>query len=283
MTDLYTAYALCRFLRKDPKSVQILFLDAHPRGNLDIFWSKMFHSFVRLGHLKTHSSILYDELIWAQPQSKSELDVQQNRRLAPSFFFDFREHILRQFNLNPQTNIELSCQALNILFLVRHNYVAHPRNPSGKISRQLDNEKEILEKLKTKFASSPAINFTSNHFENLSIDQQLSIILQTDLFLGMHGAGLTHVLFLKPNRALIELVPSDLIGTHFELMASINKIKYHRCSINNGASNTAETIYNCINLKLLELCPKISLATKKIIHLTVTTSSSGNVSNTNKK
>ena len=261
ITDLYTSYVLCRFIRKDPKSVQILFLDAHPKGNLDLLWSKMFHSFVRLGHLKNHSSIFYKELIWAQPQPTSELDLQQNHRESLSFFSDFREHIIQQFDLNPQLNLEINCQKLNILFLVRHNYVAHPRNPSGKISRQLENEQQILSELKTKFTQYPTINFTSNHFEEMSLQEQLNIVLNTDIFIGIHGAGLTHVVFQKSNRALIELVPSSAIGHHFELLSSINKVRYLRCAIENGSPQTTEKIFDCIQLKLQELCPNMNSMT----------------------
>jgi glycoprotein 2-beta-D-xylosyltransferase len=193
-------------------------------------------------------------LIWAQPQTRSEIDIKQNRRVAPSYFFDFREHILKQFDINYQTNSNVNCQSLKIFFLVRHNYVAHPRNPSGKIGRQLSNEKQILDDLKMTFSKYPNVNFSSNHFEELSIVEQLKIIVETDIFVGIHGAGLTHVLFLKSNRILIELAGSARGGWHFELLASMNKINYHRCMISEG-STTAQTIYDCINKKLPAMCP----------------------------
>jgi capsular polysaccharide biosynthesis protein len=89
----------------------------------------------------------------------------------------------------------------------------------------------------------------------MSIEEQLHIIVQTDIFIGMHGAGLTHVLFLKSNSALIELTDSGFISRHFELMALINNVKYHHCSINDGASTAAQTIFDCITKKLFEMCP----------------------------
>ena len=255
ITDLYTVYLLCRFFQYDPKSVRVLFLDAHPNGSLDLLWTKMFHSYTRLGHLKNISSIEYRELIWSQPQPKSEIDIQQGRTEAPSFLFDFREHILKQFPIDYQTNSKINCQSLQIFFLVRHNYVAHPRNPTGKVSRQLPNEQQILDELKKRFAQYPHINFTSNHFENLSFAEQLKIIINTDVFVGMHGAGLTHVLFLKNNRALIELVPRTLSGNHFSLIASMNKIKYYPCRLPQSSHITTDLVYDCIAKKVFELCP----------------------------
>lgn len=35
-----------------------------------------------------------------------------------------------------------------------------------------------------------------------SIEKQVEIVSQTDILIGMHGAGLTHLLFLKTNAAL---------------------------------------------------------------------------------
>ncbi|CAF4118870.1 unnamed protein product, partial [Rotaria sp. Silwood2] len=237
-------------------SVRILFLDAHPKGSLDILWSQLFHSYTRLGHLKNLSSIFYRELIWSQPQPKSEIDLQQNRIKAPSFFFEFRQHVLKKFNINYQSNEKINCQSLNVFFLVRHNYVAHPRNPSGKITRQLSNEKQTLNDLKTMFSNYSNIHFSFNHFEELTIEEQLNIIIQTDVFIGVHGAGLTHVLFMKPNRALIELVQPPGSGrTHFYFMASINNVNYRRCLMIDKSSITAQRIFNCIKQKISQMCP----------------------------
>ncbi|CAM4873471.1 unnamed protein product [Rotaria socialis] len=255
ITDLYTVYLLCCFFRRDPKSVRILFLDAHPKGSLDILWSQLFHSYTRLGELKASPSIFYRELIWSQPQSQSEIDVQRYRKSAPSCFVKFREHVLKQFNINYKENEKVNCQALNVFFLVRHNYVAHPRNPSGKITRQLTNEQQILDDLKMKFSKYPNVNFSFNHFEESSMEQQLNVISQTDIFIGVHGAGLTHVLFMKPNRCLIEL--TTLLWEsqhHFELMASINSINYRRCLTTDGSQDTSQTIFECVKSKIDRMC-----------------------------
>ncbi|CAF0949211.1 unnamed protein product [Rotaria sordida] len=234
------------FFRHDPKSVHILFLDTHPKGNLEVLWLQLFHSYIRLGHLNI-SSIFYKELIWSPSQAQSELDLKQSRQKAPSYFFDFRQYILEKFNIiYSRINKNFNYQNLNIFFLVRHNYIAHPRNPTGEIKRQLINENQILNELILKFQNFSSIHFTFNHFEQLSMQQQLSIIIQTDIFIGMHGASLTDVLFMKSNRALIQFATTAWQKqTHFEQMALINNINYHRCLILNGHSTTAQTIFNC--------------------------------------
>ncbi len=89
------------------------------------------------------SSIFYKELIWSPPQSKSELDVKQSRKIAPSYFFEFHQHILKEFHIHSEINKSINYQNINIFFLLRHNYITHPRNSTGKIQRQLINENKI--------------------------------------------------------------------------------------------------------------------------------------------
>jgi capsular polysaccharide biosynthesis protein len=104
--------------------------------------------------------------------------------------------------------------------------------------------------MKIKFQNFSSIHLTFNHFEQLSIQEQLTIITQTDIFIGMHGAGLTHVIFMKSNRILIELTAIQWQRQkHFEQLASMNNINYHHCLIQNGHSTTTETIFNCITKK----------------------------------
>jgi hypothetical protein len=261
ITDLYTVYVLCRFFNRDPKLVRILFLDAHPKGSLDRLWSQLFHSFTRLGQLKNISSIYYNELIWSQPQSKSEIDVERNRKIPPSFFSDFPAHILKQFNINTEKKKKVNCKSLNIFLLLRRNYVAHPRNPTGKIVRQLSNDKEIVDHLKMQFVNKSNINFSYNYFEELAIEEQLKTIVETDIFIGMHGAGLTHLIFLKPNRVLIELVTFQSSPLkYYELLALNTNISYSRCLVFDGKRTTAQTIFNCLKRKISEVCRSLIIS-----------------------
>ena len=255
MTDLYSVYLLCRFVQQDPKSVRILFLDAHPRGALDALWSRLFHSYTRLGRLN-HSSVFYRQLIWAQAQWQSELDVTHKRRTAPSFFAQFRQHTLEQFQINTDSRSPVNCQSVKVFFLLRRDYVAHPRNPSGRVVRQLSNEKQIVDELTKRFPNSSTVQLTFGHFEQLEMQQQLSIVASTDLFIGMHGAGLTHVLFMKSNRFLIELATSGFqTQSHFELMAAMNSVNYRRCFIQDHGSAAFQTIYDCMKQSLGRMCP----------------------------
>ncbi|CAF4453632.1 unnamed protein product [Rotaria socialis] len=107
-----------------------------------------------------------------------------------------------------------------------------------------------------KFSKYPNVNFSFNHFEESSMEQQLNVISQTDIFIGVHGAGLTHVLFMKPNRCLIELIlPPGSIGVHYELMALLNGVEYVNRLISGGSWDTSRTIFECVMEKISHSCP----------------------------
>ena len=90
-------------------------------------------------------------------------------------------------------------------------------------------------------------------------------------------AGLTHVLFLKSNRALIELSGVGRMGSHFDLLASISKIKYNRCWITEGPATT-QMIYDCIQKRLSEMCPFTAPSMIRTRYTETTTTFAGNAS-----
>jgi len=86
----------------------------------------------------------------------------------------------------------------------RHDYVAHPRNPSGFVSRKIRNEAQLLRVVQKRY---PTYRVKGVQIDLLDMRQQLNYIVNTDVLIGMHGAGLTHALFLPRRSALIELAP----------------------------------------------------------------------------
>jgi hypothetical protein len=56
-------------------------------------------------------------------------------------------------------------------------------------------------------------------FEGMSPAEQLRIINQTDVLIGQHGAGLTHLLFLHDDAVLVELNDSDQRLGHFRMLS----------------------------------------------------------------
>ncbi|CAF0779939.1 unnamed protein product [Didymodactylos carnosus] len=272
ITDLYTVYILCRFFNRDPKETRILFVDGHPKGNLDNLWSTLFHSYKRLGQYRTsnQSMIFYQELIWSYQQSLSHLDVARGDVKERVYINEFRRHVLTSFNISIiDDSSPVNCDHVSIFLLLRKNYIAHPRNPTGKVSRQIGNEAQLLQELKRKLNESTLfankIKFNSGSFETLSVHDQLNTVFNSDIVLGIHGAGLTHALFMKQNRVMIELYSRT--ADHFRLLAQAHNVNYLHCVITE-TEVSATTVAGCITQMFKLMCPQT------VISLTTTISSS---------
>jgi hypothetical protein len=78
-------------------------------------------------------------------------------------------------------------------------------------SRRILNEvdlKTTLDKLALEpFAKGRKFNFTASLFEDTSVASQVETMRGTDVFLSIHGAGFTNVVFMRPCSVSIEVVP----------------------------------------------------------------------------
>ena len=83
-----------------------------------------------------------------------------------------------------------------------------------------------IQELRQKF---PRWHFEYSDLDRVPFGRQYALLSQTNLVVGMHGAGLIHMLFMGPGSRLIELSPylfenvgtfrlqADCLGTHHEL------------------------------------------------------------------
>ena len=219
MTDFYNAFLVMRYFQKSPHDTKILFFDAHPKGSLDSVWTTMFNSASRVSQLKTVSR--YKHAVWNSPGYESPMydyDVLERIPLIE----DFHRFFLNQHGI--LTESDLDCKRLRLVVIWRRDYVAHPRNPSGNIERKIWNEKELLDAAKNTSFFSSVIGV---QLDKMAMKRQLSLIANADILAGMHGAGLTHTLFLPSHGGLIELFPSYFpeLG-HFKALARWRNLHY---------------------------------------------------------
>lgn len=103
-------------------------------------------------------------------------------------FHAFSKHILHGLNIKLQQRIN---DKIRVTLLAR-----------GTTFRSIKNENEIVEAL---------LKEKNYHFQRVVYDKsipftkQLEITHNTDVFIGMHGAGLTHLLFLPDWAAVFEV------------------------------------------------------------------------------
>uniref|UniRef100_H2ZP93 EGF domain-specific O-linked N-acetylglucosamine transferase n=1 Tax=Ciona savignyi TaxID=51511 RepID=H2ZP93_CIOSA len=88
---------------------------------------------------------------------------------------------------------------------VRVTFLIRSKKPDylGKVYRQIMNEAELIQVLK----NIPDFDVKGGKYsqDKMSFKEQLTVTHNSDIFIGMHGAGLTHFLFLPPWAVAFEL------------------------------------------------------------------------------
>ncbi|XP_041347609.1 beta-1,2-xylosyltransferase RCN11-like [Gigantopelta aegis] len=219
MTDYYNAFLMMLIFNKSPDDTTILWVDSHPSGGLDQTWKTLFSNTIRAGHLR--GPTVFEDMVWSIMGYDSPLN-QHNRPFTP-YLEQFREFFLTRHGVSPAKTLD--CAHLNVLFIWRRDYIAHPRNPSGLVKRKIENEAELLETVRKVV---PGHNVTGVQLDALPMRQQLELVANTDIFLGMHGAGLAHTLFLPKHGGLVEFYPTywSPSNRHFRAMAMWRGLQY---------------------------------------------------------
>jgi hypothetical protein len=162
----------------------------------------------------------------------------------------FRVPFCRQINKMLGTALPyLDPEALNTLAETMHSYAATSFQPSTRlrITYSKRNPPRTLappleEELLAQLSSLPYVELTAADFASLSFKQQVNLIGNTDLLLGVHGNGLSHILFLPPEAAVIELFPKDSLLLDYRLFADARGLDYYGIIENRGLIDR-ETAY----------------------------------------
>lgn len=85
-------------------------------------------------------------------------------------------------------------------------------------TRQLVHEAEYLEEVKVRY---PHVKVQAIDFASIPFKDQLRIIQDTDILVGVHGAGLTHGMFLPTRSTMVEILPPTLNHKGFRNAASL--------------------------------------------------------------
>ncbi|KND86997.1 6-hydroxy-D-nicotine oxidase [Tolypocladium ophioglossoides CBS 100239] len=92
-------------------------------------------------------------------------------------------------------------------------------------TRKLIDEAGHMEALRKQV---PHMKLNVVDFALLSFRQQLKVVRETDLLVGVHGAGLTHLMFLPPGSAVIEILPEGFQHKGFRNLAQMLGIGFFR-------------------------------------------------------
>jgi len=91
-----------------------------------------------------------------------------------------------------------------------------------KKNRLLLNEKELLEEMSRREGA----RVSGYCFEDLDFAEQVRIISESDILIGMHGAGMAHLFFLRPGSTLIEIFPYKFRKSVYQNFAHMIGLTY---------------------------------------------------------
>ncbi|KAL4226680.1 hypothetical protein ACF0H5_014661 [Mactra antiquata] len=239
LTDFYNTYILIQSFNISSNNLTILLIDGHPSGQLDKTWTVLFGRVIRAGMLTKPA--MFENLVWGISGYDSVMNTHSSNDLP--LVEEFKQFVYQRYQL--RTRRKLNCKKLNILAIFRRDYVAHPRNPTGRVSRKIKNEEEMLDAIKVLL---PSHNVKGSQIDLLDMDKQLELIAKTDILIGMHGAGLSHTLFLPQHAGLVELFPDYWYDIHFKAMARWRRLKY-KVWKNINSSNELSDYYTLVDGK----------------------------------
>lgn len=131
------------------------------------------------------------------------------------------------------------------------DYCEVRKNPSDKTrvtyvqrshNRQFksDCEKELINKIR----ALPNVELSIVDFAPISFREQVQIVANTDVLLGVHGNGLSHALLLPEGAALIEIFPKNSFKVEYRIITKARGLDYFGWIDEAGwiSDRTAETI-----------------------------------------
>jgi glycoprotein 2-beta-D-xylosyltransferase len=198
MCDWYNLFLVCTLLNLDPKQVTILFMDDRPPSLLEDLWYILFGKITRYHFIPMENS--YKTLVWNIFGYESLINTQNLPHLP--YLTEFQDFILHSFNIHPSSSFD--CKRLNITIIYRRNFMSHPEREDALVYRKFYNDTELTAVVSGAF---PGHNVRGLFLEYFSVKEQLKVMAGTDILVGMHGAGMTHILFLPSHAGCFEIFP----------------------------------------------------------------------------
>ncbi|MED6206608.1 hypothetical protein PIB30_028470 [Stylosanthes scabra] len=147
----------------------------------------------------------------------------------PKTLVDFSDFLRRVYNQNVDDDPKINKSGPHLVLVTRR----------GNVSRVILNQDEIVNAAKE-------IGFNVHELEpsrNISMAYVYNLIHKSHVILGVHGAGLTHSLFLRPGSVLVQVVPIGTVWasrTYYEKPARLLGMEYIEYMVDANESTLSE-------------------------------------------
>ena len=144
----------------------------------------------------------------------------KGRRLYGNSLYSFRDRVISSCGLHDEVNRTGN----QITIVSRTPYKRWTNDDLKKFRRVLKNENELVTALRMSF---PRVNVTVAHMESLDICTQVHLAHDSDVLMGVHGAGLVHLWWLQEDALALELNPDFEIGNpSFKMLSTLTGRRY---------------------------------------------------------
>ena len=162
------------------------------------------------------------------------LERAKNSRERNSFQ-EFRTMVLNACGIELR---ESNSRPKKVLFVRRKPYVRSRYDNPGMFQRVLSNEGELLSTIPDSFPPSQ-MSFSATYMEDFDICTQIRMANSADILIGVHGAGLVHLWWMKEDGWVLELAPKkkDNRRTYETLSALLGRNYRSISCLDGGARN----------------------------------------------
>ena len=142
----------------------------------------------------------------------------------------FRTQALQACSLNDQTPEQRETRKKkSIVFVKRKPYSRWEGDKIHYFQRVLSNQDVVVTNLKWHF---PEVQVKDVFMEDFDLCEQMRLVHECDLYIGVHGAGLVHLWWLHDDATLLELAPlSYSQNPSFNTLAKLTGRRYHFMNI----------------------------------------------------
>ena len=157
-------------------------------------------------------------------------------------WFEFKTSMLRACSIDTSDQNLISKRKMVII--LRKPYKRYAGDENRVFERVMINETDLLNALRSNFASFTVLPV---YMEDLTLCEQINISSSAHVFLGVHGAGMSHLWWTPKGATILELMPDYKSSKpSFEVLSNLIKAKYLKVRVE-GEKNITVNIDEVIN------------------------------------
>lgn len=211
VSSALNAWVVSQALRWDVAKTTVLHLDGGYPSAVDELHQRLLstpaHALVKGQELVGKIARFHSSVLLAPSESSGPMmqHLDDDEPCGKSELFQtFRSRALAVMGVNdtrpPSTRSGASAAPVAVTIISRRSYSGR------KVQRIWVNEDAIVTAMRREYKDMSVV-FQSVDFVELSMAQQMATIVQSDVVIGMHGAGMANVLWTRPETLVVEIFP----------------------------------------------------------------------------